>query len=203
MLDELPWEDAGARASRRDLKGLNRWMGNYRFLAAQIREAAGGDDLCVEIGAGEGQLADCLGEDVCRVTGVDRVPRPADWPGRWSWEQGDLFDSVEMGKADIVVGSLILHHFDEAALHGLGRQLAAGVKLLVFVEPARRWWGHVLALLPEVTGIHPVTRHDMHVSIDAGFQAGELAEALGLSREEWKIREWEDWRGTVRMVAYR
>lgn len=203
LLDELPWDDAGARASRRDLVRLNRWMGNYRFLARQIRKAVGDGGVAVEVGAGEGQLADYLDESVCMMIGLDRAPRPQRWPGRWGWEQGDLFTYENFGRADLVIGSLVLHHFDEAALRSLGEKFQAEAKVLIFVEPARRWWGHGLALVPELTGLHPVTRHDMHVSIRGGFRAGEISASLGLDASAWHISEWEDWRGTVRMVACR
>jgi 2-polyprenyl-3-methyl-5-hydroxy-6-metoxy-1,4-benzoquinol methylase len=203
LLDQLPWDSPEARASRADLKRLNGLMGNYRYLARRIQEEAGSGKLCLEIGAGEGMLAGYLKNRPCTVTGLDQIPRPSDWPASWPWEQGNLFESENIGRAHMIIGALILHHFDDDALNHLGRKFHSQVKCLIFIEPARRWWSHGWAALTELTGLHPVTRHDMHVSIRAGFRSGEISDRLGLSRDDWYIREWEDWRGTVRMEACR
>jgi hypothetical protein len=46
-----------------------------------------------------------------------------------------------------------------------------------------------------------VTRHDLHVSIDAGFVSGELSRLLGL--ESWHVEESVDWRGSLRLLAWK
>jgi hypothetical protein len=48
--------------------------------------------------------------------------------------------------------------------------------------------------------VHPITRHDMRVSIEAGFRHGELPAALGVSH---RVRESVSWRGSLRIFAQR
>ena len=51
--------------------------------------------------------------------------------------------------------------------------------------------------------VHPITRHDMRVSIEAGFAPGELAKTLKLEEEGFKFREMTDWRGAISVLASR
>ena len=47
------------------------------------------------------------------------------------------------------------------------------------------------------------TKHDMVVSIRAGFVPGELPELLELAGPEWRVREETSWRGGLRVLASR
>ena len=51
--------------------------------------------------------------------------------------------------------------------------------------------------------VGPATKHDMIVSIRAGFLPGELPNVLGLDAADWRVREETNWRGGLRMLAYR
>lgn len=202
-LDGLPADDPGAQASRRDLRRINFWMGNYRWAARQVKDQARDGDECLELGAGDGCLGKYLLPERLSVRALDRAPRPASWPDGWDWDEADLWSPGVDLRADIVLGVLFLHHFSEDELARLGQVLDQSARVMIWVEPARRYHAHVLGAFMELAGIHPVTRHDMHVSIRAGFRCGELADVLGLDPGRWKIQEREDWRGSLRMVAFR
>ena len=58
--------------------------------------------------------------------------------------------------------------------------------LLVFNEPDRANLPHGLGRLMH-PWINHVTRHDMHVSITAGFAAGEIQRLLGLDPARWRF----------------
>lgn len=199
ILDELPLEDPAARASRVDLRRINALMGNERWIRRRVRSlgrlAASG---IVEWGAGSGDLLRRLAE-FGPVTGVDRVARPEGLPEQVSWQRGDVFEDESGG--GVLVANLFLHHFEGEALRRLGARMVrfGGV---VVVEP----WRSRLALglgglmLPFVSR---VTRHDMPVSIRAGFVRGELGERLGLDPDRWRISESIDFRGGLRWSAVR
>jgi hypothetical protein len=122
-------------------------------------------------------------------------------PEKIGWEQGDFLRGEETLSAEVVVCSLVLHHFEERDLALLGRKLSKA-RVLVIGEP----WRHGLPLVLSHLAFPlagAVTRHDMPVSIRAGFRSGELARLLGLDPGEWKIREKCLWRGSVRMLACR
>jgi hypothetical protein len=74
--------------------------------------------------------------------------------------------------------------------------------LLVINEPDRAALPHWLGRLMH-PWINHVTRHDMHVSITAGFAAGEIQQLLGLDPARWTFEETATWRGSRRVVAVR
>lgn len=99
----------------------------------------------------------------------------------------------------VLVANLFLHHFEGESLRMLGK-LCGGFEVVVFSEPDRAILPHMLGVLLW-PAINRVTRHDMHVSIRAGFAAGELPELMGLEPEKWTFRETSTWRGARRVIG--
>lgn len=197
LLDSLDPADPSAIQSRRDLRVINAMMGNFAWAERKLAPFVAAETRLVELGAGEGNLLRRLAKSLppTTLTGLDLAPRPADLPPSVSWKQGDLFQSLT---GDVAVGVMIVHHFSDQRLADLGALLQK-FRAICLCEPWRhplaRLWGR--CLLPFVS---PVTRHDMMVSIDAGFVPGELPRLLGL--EDWCLRETIDWRGSYRLVAW-
>lgn len=201
LLDDMPGDDPRARRSRRDLVMINRLMGNYRWARQAVKWAREDRDLPVwELGAGDGRLLEMLVVDGADATGVDWQPRPEGLDARVGWRERDVFEVLEDGVGGTVVANLFLHHFTDEQLAVLGRLLAK-CEVICTSEP----WRSRLALMegrllyPFVNG---VTRHDMMVSIRAGFRRGELPEALGLGKE-WQVREECTTLGACRMLAWK
>jgi SAM-dependent methyltransferase len=202
ILDALPADDPAAIASRRDLRLINRIMGNTRWLRQTLLRRLRPQDLVVELGAGDGILGKSLrwpGE----YTAFDLAPMPPDWPEDYDWIQGDCFTigKDHLAKASVVVGGLILHHFSAEALRALGEAMKSA-RLLIFCEPARRkrhlWQGRALRLL----GINHVTQHDLPISVRAGFLGTDLAEMLALG-PEWTVSVKVTFFGGYRFCATR
>jgi hypothetical protein len=204
LLDHLPADDPEAMRSRRDLRRINLLMGNERWVCRTVRqfpEAAGRG--VVEIGAGDGILCGKLARlfPHATVAAYDLAPAPGDLDSRVEWHRGDVFAAPAPGAGGVLVANLFLHHFEEDSLAVLGRWFEK-FDVLVFNEPDR-------ARLPRFLGwlMHPwinrVTRHDMHVSIRAGFTTGEISGLLGLDPARWLIRETSSWRGARRVLASR
>jgi hypothetical protein len=212
ILDQLPADDPSALRGRRDLLAINTLMGNVRWVRRALRRAikrnATKPDATswhgmrlIEIGAGDGRLCrKILGWfPGARVTGLDLAPRTGELPGAISWKQGDLFEELPTCAGDALVGVFILHHFPDKALSGIGRMLQ-DYRVVCFCEPWRARFPHFLgAVLRPFCG--RVTRHDLPASIDAGFVAGELPRLLGLER--WHVEESVDWRGSLRLLAWK
>lgn len=205
ILDSLPPGHPDAVASRADLRRLNWLMGNHRWL---VRELAGRHrgGRVVELGAGGGELGRAVFAKIpslqAKWTGLDLVAAPPDWPAKWM--QANLFSSggtAAVAAASSVVANLFLHHFEEPELSKLGA-LLSGARLLLFCEPARRllhqWQGRLLGPM-----LNRVTRHDLHVSVSAGFLREELPAALGLSPRDWHWQVHTGFRGSLRMFAER
>lgn len=203
LLDHLPVNDPAALRSRRDLRRINFLMGNERWILKTLRgfpEAA--TRGIVELGAGDGFLTNRLAREfpAAKVSACDLAPPPPHLDGRIKWRQGDILSAPSSMSGGVLIANLFLHHFEGDALRAIGR-LCAGFEVMIFNEPDRVW-------LPRLLGgvlspfINRVTRHDMHVSIRAGFKRGELPAALGLSGDV-RIKETSTWRGGRRVIAWR
>jgi hypothetical protein len=197
LLDHLPHDDPGALRSRADLRRINFFMGNERWIAAVIPENT---RHITEIGAGDGHLLTRLARKFpqAEITAYDLAPRPSHLPLSVKWIQGDLFAQAPPTHGGTLIANLFLHHFTDPQLRVLGEWMR-GFDTLLINEPLR-------ARLPVLLGkiaapfIHPITRHDMRVSIEAGFRHGELPAALGLDH---LVQESVSWRGSLRIFAQR
>lgn len=207
ILDSLDEDDPAARANRRDLRRLNRLMGNYRWCREQLRRELRPGDRLLELGAGDGELGRLAAGALppgAGATGLDLGRRPERWPDAWAWRQADILSEDALDGADVVLANLILHQFDDDALASLGRRLgASGARRLIANEPARRRLHLWQMRLSRPLGWHPVSRHDAAASIRAGFLGHELAERLGLDPAAWRWTARTTFLGAYRFVAAR
>lgn len=204
ILDHLPPDDPEAQRSRRDLRRINFLMGNERWVCRMARKFSNAVSRgIVEFGSGDGALIARLAAmfPAADLTACDLAPRPAALDGRVVWKQADILSGGETMAGGVLVANLFLHHFEEEALRRIGK-LCDGFEVLVFSEPDRGVLPHVLGTLMWPF-INRVTRHDMHVSIDAGFTEGELPGLLGLDSAEWRFSETSTWRGARRVIGCR
>lgn len=203
ILDHLPPGDPAAIRSRRDLRRINFLMGNERWILSRIHELrASAPKGITELGAGDGVLTRKLARKFpsSTITAVDLSPPPPQLPPNVDWHAGDLFSSLHTHTGGILVANLFLHHFEGGSLHQLGH-LCRKFDTFIFNEPARGKIPHLLGNL-----LHPfinhVTRHDMHVSIDAGFHGDELPRLMELSAL-FEMRIVSSWRGGYRVIGFR
>ncbi|HLS27227.1 MAG TPA: hypothetical protein VK041_01145 [Opitutales bacterium] len=208
ILDSLHPNDPDAIASRRDLRLINKIMGNEKWIAKKLFSSLKPNDRILEIGAGSGDLGRFLQKkssqkplDYC---GLDLAPRPADWPADWQWFQDDLTKFNRFGDFTILLANLILHHFENDDLAELGKKIThSNLRLIVACEPARfplhRWQLHLLRPFK----LNRVTLHDGQISIRAGFRTEELPKFLGLRKLDWQSETSCTFLGAMRMVARR
>lgn len=179
LLDSLPPDAPEAVATRRDIRRFNSLLGGFRWLRASLASLLRPGERVVELGAGDGalarHLAPLLRERGAGYIGVDLAPRPPDLPDDLGWEQADLRTCDALGSADVIVANLILHHFDDRDLADLGRRVRARA-LLASETARRRRFRLAVRLLGPL--LHPVSRHDARVSVEAGFRGEELASLL-------------------------
>ena len=206
ILDHLPADDPSALRGRQDLRTINALMGNVRWMRRALRRAtkqisAGKPLRLIELGAGDGLLCRKVSAwfPGSALTGLDLAPRPCALPKAISWREGDLVDRLGGCDGDGLFGVMILHHFADETLARIG-EMAAEYNVLCFCEPWRSRFPHFLGMLMRpICGT--VTRHDLPASINAGFVRGELPELLRL--RGWKIEESVDWRGSLRLMAWK
>lgn len=204
IIDQLPADHPDVIRSRIDLKVINFLMGNERWIARQIARFEGSRRKGVlEIGAGEGTLLARLAKKYPDIPLIacDLAPRPAGLPDRIAWDQRDVFESLASATGGILAANLFLHHFENEDLPHF-RPYMAKFDVICINEPYRTPQTIMDAkfMLPFVG---TATKHDMIVSIKAGFLPGELPERLGLDSSKWKVREETSWRGGLRVLACR
>jgi len=203
ILDSLDPADSRAIRSRRDLRRIDLFLGNSRWVLRQLKKQTPVPARIAEIGAGEGDLCRKISSTLPSsvITGLDLITRPANLPANIQWISGDFFQTLRQTDADTCIGSLILHHFSKPALRDLGVALQS-FRQLVFCEPLR---SRVPLFLSQLSAafMGEVTRHDMPASIRAGFCQGELPALLGLDSKFWTISESSHWRGALRLLAKR
>jgi len=203
LLDSLPPDDPEALRSRRDLRIVNRILGNKRWLQRVLRDHLGRGERVLELGSGTGEMGLALARAGHAVDGLDLCPRPGSWPRQAQWHQADIRSFAGYGEYSAIVANLTLHHFTDAELAALGGKVG-GTRLLVASEPARRrlsqsWFAAIGPLL----GASRVTLHDARVSIAAGFLHEELPFAFGLRADRWKWKCEVSMLGAYRMIALR
>ena len=198
-LDSLPSDAPEAVRSRQDLQRINALMGNHAWVTKILGNRLPGK--VVEIGAGDGQLANALVEFGWKVTAVDLAPKPSTCASEVDWLRGDLREVLEDLEGDVLLGCLLWHHFQDEELIGFGKLIERFHGFLA-TEPWRVPHARLLGgvLCPFVNG---VTRHDMFVSIRAGFQRGELGALFDLSPSQWEIQEAVTLLGAYRLQAWK
>ena len=200
ILDTLSTTDPRARRSRWDLRIVDLFMGNSRWIIRRTLRAPHQTQV-IEIGAGDGRLCALLRKlrPDLRITGLDLAERPGNLDAEIDWKQGDFFKTLPDFRGGICIGSLVLHHFKNSELAQLGERLSQFDRLF-FCEPLRSQLPLWMSMFASPFA-GEVTRHDMPASIRAGFQPGELSALLKLDPSRWVFRESINWRGALRFEA--
>lgn len=198
LLDHLPPDAPGVSRSRRDLRRINFIMGNDRWILRNLPEKI---TSITEIGAGEGHLLTSISRKhpEIPITAYDLAPRPASLPEAITWIQADIFTQKPPQMGGILIANLFLHHFTDSQLADFS-QWISGFDTIITSEPYRAKTPLLLGKLATPL-IHPITRHDMRVSIEAGFRPGELPATLSLKNLGYRFRETTSQRGFIRMIA--
>lgn len=202
LLDQMSPADTEAQRSRRDLRRLNFLMGNQRWLNRCLARWVKPGERVLEIGAGDGASGQRSHSGY--HDGLDRMPRPAEWPASMRWHQRDVEFFEEWSSYPVVCGNLVFHHFSPTTLNRLGTEIRKHARLFLACEPLRSpLWRSLFPLLCTALGASPVTRHDGQISIAAGFRGNELAEAMGFLAAGWRCHTESTRRGATHLLAIR
>jgi DNA-binding PucR family transcriptional regulator len=207
LLDVLPPQDHRALRSRRDLRRINAWMRHPRVMARILQKYLPDENArqIVELGAGDGHfLLSVAGRLQGRwpgaeVTLVDRLdvfdPQTRDQFESLGWrvhaeiaEASEWLRQAPPNPAGTIVSNLFLHQFQTEQLAELLRLAARSARVVIALEPRRAWLPRLCSRLLWVIGCGPVTCHDGHISIRAGFSGGELS-ALWPDKNKWELVE--------------
>ena len=201
ILDSLPHDDPTAQRSRRDLRRINFLMGNFRWLRSELSSLPQ-DTPLVEVGSGDGQFLKSLALDGWKnLTAIDFAPRPSDLPDTITWLQEDMLTALPKTRGGILIANLFWHHFTDDQLTALASAMT-GFDHILLSEPHRSPFASALGI-PLVPFINHVTRHDMFVSIRAGFVKGEIPLLWKLKEAGFQFEEVHGLLGALRLHAWR
>lgn len=182
ILDELDPSDPRAVRSRRDLRLANKFMQGESWILRQVGELVAKNpaiNRVIELGAGEGFLTQLIKTEFPHldVVAVDLVAAPEGFDPQVRWDEADVlaYDGYEEGS--IVVANLFIHHLQDEQIRELAEKMQ-DVAAILFAEPYRKPLSLMMGrcIFPLV---NDVTRHDMMVSVRAGFIGGDLPALLG------------------------
>jgi hypothetical protein len=194
ILDSLRSDDQRAIASRRDLRRLNRIMGQARIMAGMLQSHLPRPPRRIlEIGGGDGSLSLAVARRLApywRDVTLTIVDLASIVPGETRTAFASLGWTVEAIAADVfqwaaeqppalydaIIANLVLHHFRDEQLLGLFRQAAGLAPVFLAAEPQRAGFALSAARMTWVIGCNDVTRHDAVVSVRAGFRDAELTQ---------------------------
>ena len=203
ILDSLPEDDVEAVSNRKDLRRINMLMGNYGWIASQVRAHRREGERLLELGAGMGDFGVYLAQKKLLdmpMTGLDLISRPEGWPESAAWWQGDVKAYKGWSKHAICAVNLFLHHLKDEELAKLGEHVRQ-CRVIIANELVRRPIYQKLLHLTRLWGAGRITLHDGHVSVQAGFLGKELPDLLGLDSKLWHVTCQESMIGSYRMVA--
>ena len=205
-LDHLRVDDPSAIRSRRDLRRINRLMGNIQIIDSLLNDSLARPPLRIaDLGAGDGWLLLRLAKRRARswpgvtVTLVDRqnllsTPMRAAFADLgWTVRVAamDVFDWLEREhhpRYDAIVANLFVHHFEADALSRLFRAIAQVTECFIACEPRRARVPLLGSHLVGAVGANAVTRRDAVLSVRAGFRDQELS-AYWPDNGEWRTSE--------------
>ncbi|MCC6319720.1 MAG: methyltransferase domain-containing protein [Gemmatimonadaceae bacterium] len=188
ILDAPDVPETLRRRSHRDIAISNRWLGGSRALSHALRAAfepfRGTSLSLLDVGSGSGENLD-LAHRVAARSSTDIRSVALDVDERLARVCGSRGSGV-CGSAlalpfadraiDVVVCSLLVHHFSGDDLTRVVRELHRVARYRVIIHDLRRSWvaagGLWLASFP--LGFHPVSRHDGVTSVLRGFTEREL-----------------------------
>ena len=180
LLDELDPANPKAKRSRQDLRRINLFMGNMRWIKKEIQQVLNQTNTklnVIEIGSGDGQFLESLKHNIdLNLIGIDIQSKPQSISSEIEWIQEDILqiNDIPLNNSDpvAVICNLILHHFTDDQLFKIGKLLSKANHIIIN-EPSRRFIPLIMGYLAFPL-LGQVTRHDMIVSIRAGFRGREL-----------------------------
>jgi len=204
LLDQLSYTNPDAIRSRSDLVKINLFTRNFAWLRKKLHKICSSHDHLIELGAGDGKFSNQFCNLGLKRTCVDLWPKPNDLNPKIDWLKSDVKQISTYGKNNVVFANLFIHHLTNVEISDLGKKLNLSARVIIFCEPQRsRKVHYLLKIFLLLINANYVTRHDAHVSVDAGFKDNELSDLLGLDPNHWDINYNYSILGIVRFTAIR
>ncbi len=213
LMDAADFAGPELAESFRFIELVNRLGGGQRAVIRGVSRALVGWPRSrpveiVDVGCGSGDLGAALhhwgtrrGLEI-RYCGVDRSERTLDLARSRArrrglplrFVSGDLF-AASLPEADLVLASMVLHHFDDDQVVAAIGHLAAKARRALIINDLERGWGAWLACLGLTLCYGgPTTRHDALLSVAKGFRVEELQAAIARAELAGAVSRVLGWR---------
>jgi 2-polyprenyl-3-methyl-5-hydroxy-6-metoxy-1,4-benzoquinol methylase len=192
ILDEDGLDPKLVVRSMRDVARSNFFFGGASAAVAEMRgvfDKAKGTLTLLDVGTGVGDI--CVrARRKANQTGISVLTVGIDAAEELARASRAVHDAVVCGDGlslpfpdrsfDIVMGSQILHHFDDASAVSFLSEMNRVARTRVVVSEIRRSWLAMIGLWigSYLLRFHPVSRHDGLVSIRRGFTPPELIDLV-------------------------
>ncbi len=188
ILDEEGLDPALVIRSMQDVERANWFFGGSSAAVAELVPAfakSNGTLSILDVGTGTGDIP-ARARKRAGKAGVSVLTVGLDSAEELAGASRARHDAVVCGDAlllpfpdrsfDVVLGSQILHHFDDRAAIQFLTELNRVARIRVVVSELRRSWFAIIGLWigSFLLRFHPVSRHDGIVSIRRGFTSAEL-----------------------------
>jgi SAM-dependent methyltransferase len=176
-----------------NLRQLNRFFGSYDLIRRFLRQwlVPGKSFRILDLATGSGDIPRLVaqyGREIGASVSIDAVDGQegtleiarslsGDYP-EITFHHGDIRDWGDIATYDIVLCSLVLHHFDETdAVRVLAHAAALSRRHVLVADLRRGFVGTVgVFLLTTFVFRHPMTRNDARLSAARAFSSRELPE---------------------------
>jgi 2-polyprenyl-3-methyl-5-hydroxy-6-metoxy-1,4-benzoquinol methylase len=176
-----------------NLRQLNRFFGSYDLIRHFLRQwlVPGKSFRIVDLATGSGDIPRLVaqyGREIGASISIDAVEGQeatleiakrlsVDYP-EITFHHGDIRDWGDIVSYDIVLCSLVLHHFKEEDAVRVLAHAAALSRRHVLLADLRRGFTGTFGVFFLTTFIfrHPITRHDARLSAARAFSSGEMRE---------------------------
>ena len=193
LMDQPQPVSAELERDLRNIRHLNRWFGSYSlisiFLERWINPGARLRVLDLATGSGDiprlvADYARKVSADV-RIDAIDRQPPTLEIAKKLSadytmisFAQGNILEWQAPERYDIVLCTLVLHHFSEDDAVRVLRRCRELSRKRVLVSDLRRGWLDTIGvyLLTETIFREPMTKFDARLSAMRAFSFSELAD---------------------------
>lgn len=192
ILDEDGLDPDLVIRSMNDVARANRFFGGSSAAVAELVPAfakSNGTLTILDVGTGTGDIAERARGKAMRA-GISVLTVGLDSAAELALLSRTRHNAVVCGDAlqlpfpdrsfDVVLGSQILHHFDDSSAVQFLSELNRVARIRVVVSDLRRSWLAILGLWVGsfLLRFHPVSRHDGIVSIRRGFTSTELEDVV-------------------------
>ena len=198
LMDDLNSGGEVIETTLRELDIINKYLGGNRATIVPVQEYlrkhVGEETTILDLGCGSGEILKLIAKWADRekvkvkLIGVDANPNIVSYAKRHCRDYPNIeFQSINIFsdefkelKADVVLCTLFLHHFEDKPLKELLSSLSKRTSFIVINDLHRHWFAYYsIKLLTSMFSSSPMVKNDACLSVERAFSKSDVLELLG------------------------